>query len=72
MLKRVNELKSALKNLNGKVHPDNDNMWALHAGKLMNMLESTQNAVTPAMFVSIMRQVYPMFDDKDEHGHYRQ
>lgn len=36
MLKRVNELKSALKNLNGKVQPDVENMWALHAGRLMN------------------------------------
>jgi hypothetical protein len=36
MLKRVNELKSALKNLNGKVQADVENMWALQAGRLMN------------------------------------
>ena len=47
MLKRVNELKTALKNLNGKVQPDMENMWALQAGRLMHQLEISDKPVVP-------------------------
>jgi ubiquitin carboxyl-terminal hydrolase 14 len=51
MLKRVNELKTALKNLNGKVQPDMENMWALQGGRLMHQLEISDKPVMPMQFV---------------------
>jgi ubiquitin carboxyl-terminal hydrolase 14 len=74
-LKRVNELKDGLKN-----YQDSSMQGGYDAGKIMSKagkalftnLEFKGEAFAPVGFVQAMRQVYPQFDETDDHGHHKQ
>lgn len=76
-LKRVNELKGALKDYqlddkNRGMLGEPNVQLTLAAKGLMNDLENKGESFAPYNFVSIMRQVFPMFDEKDDKGHHKQ
>jgi ubiquitin carboxyl-terminal hydrolase 14 len=75
--KRVNELRDMLKNFelpSGQTALMRDpNMMMTTAGRnLMKDLENKGESFAPHNFVQIMRDVYPMFNEKDERGHHKQ
>lgn len=42
------------------------------AKSLMNDLDSKGESFAPYNFVNIMRQVFPMFDERDDKGNHKQ
>ena len=76
-LKRVNELKDHLKGFNmdqGEVAVRSDPNVVLtqSARGLVQDLENKGESFAPQQFVSVMRNVFPMFDERDERGHHKQ
>ena len=68
-LKRVNELRDALK----EVRPPQDAnamdpqmLMTLAGGKMMNDLETKDFSYPPVQFVHALRTAYPIFDEVDE------
>ena len=73
-LKRVNELKEALKTYQGDAQfgADAGKHMALAARRLFTDLDKKGEPFAPVQFVQVMRQVYPQFDETDDHGHHKQ
>jgi len=76
-LKRVNELKDSLKTFeldttNRGMAMDPNVALTRAAKGLMTDLENKGESFAPYPFVQTMRQVFPMFDEKDDHGHHKQ
>ena len=77
-LKRVNELKDSLKqyqdNLGGggMGGDDSGKIMAKAAKGLFTNLDSKGEPFAPYGFVQAMRQVYPQFNETDDHGHHKQ
>ena len=68
-LKRVNELKDALKTLRPPEDQsayDPQTMMTLAGGNLMKGLETNDQHFTPMQFVMALRTAYPVFDEVDE------
>lgn len=71
-LKRVNELKDALKQYQGALEFDASKQLSLAAKKLFTDLDSKGEPFAPFYFVQALRQIYPQFDETDSHGHHKQ
>ena len=72
-LKRVNELKEALKQYQGSaLEIDQGKVMAQAAKRLFTDLDFKGEAFAPYNFVQALRQSYPQFDETDDHGHHKQ
>ena len=72
-LKRVNELKECLKNYQDEsLDMQPDKVMTKAAKKLFTDLDFKGQAFAPMHFVSILRQVFPQFNETDDHGHHKQ
>lgn len=73
-LKRVNELKDALKSYQGQGQLDFDanKAMAVAAKKLFTDMDFKGEPFAPYGFVQVLRQVYPQFNEVDDHGHHKQ
>jgi hypothetical protein len=76
-LKRVNELREALKNFelddqNSGLRNDPAVSLTQQAGGLMKDLQGKGESFAPYPFVQTMRQVFPMFNETDDKGHHKQ
>lgn len=74
-LKRVNELKEALQNyqdssLQGGF--DSNRIMTKAAKELFKNLDFKGEPFAPFGFVQAMRQVFPQFNETDDHGHHKQ
>jgi len=69
-MKSVDELKVQLKRY--AVAHANDNSMATKLGKLMTLLESHSDAVTPSEFVQYFRGAFPRFASRGENGMWEQ
>ena len=75
VLKRVNELKAALKEMNGtpvQQITDTQTQLAVAGGRLMHEMDLALPDVAPAAFWQAIKQVNPMFADKDQQGRPKQ
>jgi len=64
-LKRVEELKTALKGMNNPQMGDNDGVLAFAGGRLMKQMEQFVPEIKPAEFVVSLQRAYPMFAERD-------
>lgn len=79
-LKRVNELKDSLKNYTDSTGSlamrggefDSGKLMAKAAKNLFTNLDFKGEAFSPFGFVQTMRQIYPQFNETDDHGHHKQ
>lgn len=81
-LKRVNELKMSLKNYQDQSLPGGSSSFGgaadqskalAKAGKvLFTNLDFKGEPFAPYGFVQTMRQIYPQFNETDNHGHHKQ
>ena len=72
-LKRVNELKEALKNYTEtQLEFDQNKAMTKAAKQLFTELDFKGEPFAPYNFVAIMRQVFPQFNETDDHGHHKQ
>jgi ubiquitin carboxyl-terminal hydrolase 14 len=76
-LKRVNELKDGLKDFeldqqSQGLRNDPSVVLTSAAKGLMKDLDGKGEAFAPYQFVQAMRQVFPMFNETDDHGHHKQ
>lgn len=76
-LKRVNELKSSIKGFelddtNKGLQNDPNVLITSAAKNFMNDLDNKGEAFAPYQFVETMRQVFPQFNETDDHGHHKQ
>jgi len=71
-LKRVKELKDALKAMNQPQMGDNDGILAFTGGRLMKQLENVVDDVKPMEFVMSLKQAYPNFAETTSEGHPKQ
>jgi ubiquitin carboxyl-terminal hydrolase 14 len=79
-LKRVNELKDSLKSYQEQLggassfggEADAHKAMARAAKGLFTNLEFKGEPFAPLGFVNVMRQVYPQFNETDDHGHHKQ
>ena len=72
-LKRVNELKDALKTFQGSnVSMDGNALMSAAAKQLFTDLDFKGEPFAPFKFVQAMRRVFPQFDETDDHGHHKQ
>eukprot|EP00347_Sterkiella_histriomuscorum_P013667 403363833 len=72
-LKRVNELKDAIKNYSGsQISMDGNSLMTTAAKKLFTDLDFKGEPFAPVQFVQAMRRVFPQFDETDDHGHHKQ
>lgn len=71
-LKRVNELKDALKTYpdQGSHGFDGGKMLSKAGKTLFTNLDFKGEPFAPFAFVQALRQVYPQFDQTDDHGHH--
>lgn len=73
MLKRVDELKKALKSMNAPAQAqDTDGRLAFTGGKLMQQLEMQLPDVQPLQFLQSLQTSYPMFAERTQEGHQKQ
>lgn len=74
VLKRVNELKQALSSMNAASVQagDSDARLAFTAGRLMAEMDKPQSEIAPYQFLQSLQASYPMFAEKDDHGHPKQ
>ena len=76
-LKRVDELKGNLKKFEldeaSQGLQNDPNVLITQAAKnFMHDLDNKGESFAPMQFVSTMRQVYPQFNETDDHGHHKQ
>jgi ubiquitin carboxyl-terminal hydrolase 14 len=73
-LKRVNELKSAVKSYSDQSASGfHGNVLLTKVAKqLFAHLDEKGESFAPSTFVQIMRQVFPQFNETDGHGHHKQ
>ena len=76
-MKRVNELKGHIQNfeLDGKnagMRADPAVALTESAKRLFNDLDKKGESFTPYEFVQTMRDVFPMFNEKDDKGNHKQ
>jgi len=69
-MKSVDELRAQLKRY--AAEHSNDNSMATKLGKLMTLLESNSDAVTPSEFVQYFRGAFPRFASRGENGMWEQ
>jgi ubiquitin carboxyl-terminal hydrolase 14 len=72
-LKRVDELKNALKSYSDQSSGFEANVLLTKAAKqLFTNLDSKGEPFAPSQFVQIMRMAFPQFNETDDHGHHKQ
>lgn len=72
-LKRVNELKDGLKEyMDEGLDMRPDKLMSKAAKKLFTDLDFKGESFAPMHFVQTMRNVFPQFDETDNHGHHKQ
>ena len=72
-LKRVNELKDALKSYPVQsLQSDPDTMMARACKKLFGDLDNMGEAFPPVEFVQTLRACFPQFDETDQQGRHKQ
>lgn len=72
-LKRVNELKEAIKQYNDQnIQVNGDRLLTKAAKSLFTNLDLKGEAFAPVQFVHALRQIFPQFDEVDNHGHHKQ
>mmetsp|Transcript_34827 Transcript_34827/g.39471 ORF Transcript_34827/g.39471 Transcript_34827/m.39471 type:complete len:516 (-) Transcript_34827:182-1729(-) len=72
-MRRVNELRQALKDYNGQISSANlAEQYAVALKNLFQDLEVAGDAVTPFQFVNSVRTLFPMFATKDKNGYKQQ
>jgi len=72
-LKRVNELKEAVKNYHDtQLGYDGNKQLAMAAKKLFTDLDFKGEPFAPIQFVQTLRLTNPQFDETDDHGHHKQ
>lgn len=74
-LKRIDELKKSLKEVKAPAQASDatqDHIFTMAAGGLMKGIEQSEYAYQPMQFVSLLRQNFPLFDQRDQQGHHQQ
>lgn len=69
-LRHTPEFRVALNRFAGGQAPEQ--MFVASLGKLFRDLDDSTEAVTPMMFVQLLRRLFAQFDETDEHGRHRQ
>lgn len=72
-LKRVNELKERLKQFEDQsLDMDPNKVMAKAAKKLFTDMDYKGEPFAPYGFVQMLRQIFPQFNETDDHGHHKQ
>ena len=77
-LKRVNELKDSLTGVPApsmaemQAGLDPMKMFTHASGQVMKNMEVEEFAVTPRVFIQLLKQVFPIFAETDGSGHPKQ
>ena len=78
-MKRVNELKDAMTNMpaptreemmGGAVGPEKILTYA--SGRVFKSMEIEEFSHRPMEFINVLRRTFPMYDERDQHGHHKQ
>jgi len=72
VMRRVHEYSDALKEYPLQNPNDREEKFTHELGNLFKGLETSGTSLTPFVFVNMLREIFPMFNETDERGIYKQ